>query len=208
MNVETIVKRHPKSVAFSFSQFGYGHLPVNEETVTAMTQKFGEAFAESVASAIEDGSEFTFLSSALNKQKMQSVLRNNSSVKTGKSTAKKALTRLSGSPAVVALKVPTAEALTEVPEAMRMPSVTAASVPAVQTKKSNVWNSIKDGLMFAAGLYATAKGNAPVPENTMVVQSAAQNQAQAKKKQKSWLIVGVAVVVILAVVLIIKQAKK
>ncbi|WP_416437898.1 hypothetical protein [Phnomibacter sp. MR] len=205
MNVETIVKRHPQSVAFSFSQFGYGHLPVNLETVTAMTQKYGEAFAASVATAIEQGNEFTFLSNAFNPQKMQATLRNNSTVKPGKSVVKRSLTKLTGSPAVVALKVPSAEALTEVPDGLRMPTVTTAAVPAVQAKKSNLWNNIKDGLMLAAGIYATATGkpNTTTP-NSVVLQA----QSPAKHKTNSWLIVGIAVIVVLAIVLIVKQAKK
>lgn len=202
-----IARQHPESVAFVFSQYGYKQLPVNGQSIKAMSVKFGHAFLKDLAVQIAndgDVSNFNFTAIGAGIKNLLSNKRNKTGAVTTAPRQSIGLVSSIGTP-FAPLDIKAIPPRLQIAEGLLVKGPNdVVRLPTTQTASKNSFGSKILGLLEkGVGIYTGIKQTQMEANNQVY-----QQQKQEQKKSKTALIVGGVLVVLLIVGLIFYKGKK
>lgn len=206
-SIQEIAALHPQSVALLFSRYGYGHVPPSEKSLLAMAAKFGNKFVDDLSSLIAAQYE-TFVGADGRKTLVRKQPARAATIvprDTRNINASGLLLKSVASPSVSLAPAKINPDYAE--KTVAQMSAGATSTPEKRSLKDRITGFFQKALPIlreGAAVYATATGKTPVPIPGPEDQP---KDDQPKDDSKKWLLVGVAVIVILALFVFSKSDK-
>lgn len=206
---QDIIRQHPQSVALFFSRYGHANVPVTEATLAAMMVKYKQPLINDIAVAISNNYDVYQGADGGIVAKLKRKIKPVGSKIKARTTPRPQVDRT-----VVRTSMP--DRITTVMQAPPM-TIPIGLSPTINTTnivqqpdpaKKSIFDRVKSILETVLPIVNGVKEVIKPMQNDPVVDKILTEPAAQKKKNKTLLYIGIAVVVVLAVAMYILRNKK